>query len=124
MKLLFEDNNQYHHDRYYLCETVEEYNEELAKAQADAKASEFSNPWGSGTMVGRPCYEGEITCCPSTMVMDGFASRGGHEFKANGFTHTLQKDWHGGGYTIREHYVKPDGIEKSEQADTKEWWVA
>ena len=124
MKLLFEDCNQYHHNRYYLCETDAEYDEELAKAKADAQASEFPNPWGEGTMVGRPCYEGEITCYPTTMVLDGFASRGGHEFRANGFTHCLQKDWHGGGYSITEYYIRPNGIVKNESADTKEWWVA
>ena len=88
------------------------------------QASEFPNPWGEGTMVGRPCYEGEITCYPTTMVLDGFASRGGHEFRANGFTHCLQKDWHGGGYSITEYYIRPNGIVKNESADTKEWWVA
>ena len=123
MKLLFEDRNQYHLDRYYQCESEDEYNQELAKAKADAKNSEYPDPWGKGVIVGQPVSEGEITCFPSTIVMDGFASRGGRELRAMGFTQCLQTGRYNG-YRISHHFIKPDGIVQNERVETKEWWTA
>lgn len=117
MKLLFEDTTSYSKNRYYLCETMEEYNQVLKKQQEDAKNSVY---YGYQT---RPVFEGEITCNERTIVLDGFASRGGNKLVADGFTKVLQSGMYSS-YSIREHYIKPNGIKQAETAETKEWWCA
>lgn len=117
MKLLFEDTTSYSKDRYYLCETMEEYNQELKNQKEDAEDSVYN-----GRQV-RPVFEGEITCNERTIVLDGFASRGGHKFVADGFTKIQQNGMYSN-YSITDHFVKPNGIKRDELAETKEWWVA
>lgn len=125
MRLLFEDNNQWHYNRFYLCESDEEYNQKLSQAREEEKASVFPNPWKKGdTLVGKPVEEGTFTCSPSTLVMDGFASYGGRDFKAEGFSQTLQVGWIYNSRNVAHIYIKPNGIIKNEQVETKEWWTA
>lgn len=124
MKLLFEDHDQRHWHSFYLCDTIEEYDDKLAQCKADAIASTINDPWQEGkTLQLRPVNEEVITCSPSTIVMDGYASYGGRKFKAEGFAHHIQQGWLGNGYNVIKFYIKPGTITTDETVKTKDWWV-
>ena len=109
MKLLFTDETTTHYDKYYLCESEEEYNEQLAKSRANRMAR---------------VTERLFQCHPKTTVSDGYAIHGGREFEADGFEYWYEMGGICDRMTKSNYYIKPNGIIKDEIVKPKEWWVA
>ena len=108
MKHIYTDATNTHVNRYYQCETQEEYDETLANCRKNESES---------------VYEGQIRCYPHTEVSDGYAISGGREIVAEGFEYW----WYRGGMHDRmvksNYYIKPDGIIKNDTTKPEGWWV-
>lgn len=103
---------------YYLCETVEEY-----EAICKSHLSEIEECKEKGKWCPDYCYEGEISCSPTTEVSDGFATSGGRTLKGVGFTRCYKRGCGSSDYSFYRHYLKPNEEFEMASERTTSWWV-
>ena len=122
MKHLFNQTNRgysWHCTHYYyLCETIEEY-EEICKFHN----SDIEERKQRGEYCPDYCEEGTISCVPTTEVSDGFATRGGRTLKGFGFTRCYKRGTSSSDYSDYRHYLKPDEELSTSSERTTSWWV-
>lgn len=129
MKLLFTNQNKgyswSHEERYYLCETQDEYDALVEKYKGHK--NEYVEQW-CGTTYHRPAntqvYVGVgIHCRPQTEVSDGYATYGGHTLDAKGIQVKHNSRTSSMDYSSYDYYIMPNSIERNEQNKTENWWV-
>lgn len=95
--------------QYYVCESIEEYNTlaEKYKARKERGTRESIH------------IDTQITCMPTTIVSDGFATYGGKRIKGIGISCgevVGLRGWNG------IYYLKPNTLE-CEGVKVENWWV-
>lgn len=96
--------------RYYICDSVEEFNTKVEeyKERAERNYWEHINT------------DADITCEPTTIVSDGFATYGGRKIKARGISCGRVvglRGWDG------DYIINPSTIETNEGVKVENWWV-
>lgn len=129
MKLIYTDTNKGYswsnQERYYLCETQEEYDKLVEKYKNHKNyykkslfgmVCEVANPMQVQINVG-------IHCRPQTEVSDGYAVHGGRTLDAEGISIKHSSATSSMDYSSYDYYIKPGSIKKNETAKTESWWV-
>lgn len=95
--------------RYYVCDSIEEYNSLVERY----KEMEKNFPWKHISI------DTTITCNPTTIVSDGFATYGGKKIRAKGISCGSVcglRGWNG------DYYINPTTLEM-ESVKAENWWV-
>lgn len=95
--------------KYYVCENDEEYNNVVERAKRRNELFPYESIH----------IDTEITCEPTIMVSDGFATYGGKKIKGIGVSCGSivgLRGWNG------EYYIKADTLE-CEGVKVENWWV-
>ena len=96
--------------RYHICDSVEEFNAKVEEYKERAER----NPWEHINT------DATITCEPTTMVSDGFATRGGRKIKAKGITCWTLVGLRG---CDEDCIINPTTLEINEGVKAENWWA-
>jgi len=130
MKTLFHQHSQGYswsnNHEYILC-TQEEYDELVKRYEGHPNEICHEDQFGKRCYPNsKQVYTGKITANPTTLVMDGFCSRGGRKFEAEGLTvrTNVSPFYDRNDNSDYKHYIKPGTIIVDEETPTEEWWAS
>lgn len=124
MKKIYSDSTKWSNTEIWIV-SEEEYQKLLEeyKGHDNGREPQWDKDCGVWRVI--PNYKQvylnkDFTVYPTTMILDGYASRGGVNFKANGIEVTTDcgyKNHH-------KYYTTDDRIKVNEQVKTTGWWTA